>query len=220
MLDTLSNISKYTLVIMSLLCFIVGTKHKTKHKELSHLHFYALASFSQGLVYIISKFIFESGNNKAISLSILLFIIVEITSIFFFFYKTIIITASVKRYLLHIYWLFIIFYLLFFMKSDFSLSHVVSFYYIESVVVLTPCFIYLFQLFLKPPILDLLEEPSFWFNAGILIYFILTLPTFFMINFFVKDSVSLLIDVINYLGYILIFSFLIRAYLCKPKPTI
>ena len=205
---------------MSLICFIVGLKYKAKHKELSHLHFYALASLSQGLVYIISKFLFNSGDNKAISLSILLFIIAEISSIFFFFYKTIIITPNVKKYLLHIYWLFAVFFLLFFTKSDLSLPHVVSFYYVESVVILTPCFIYLFQLFLKPPILDLLEEPSFWFNSGILIYFILTLPTFFMINFFVKDSVSLLIDVVNYLGYILIFSFLIRAYLCKPKATI
>ena len=35
-------------------------------------------------------------------------------------------------------------------------------YYKESLIVLIPCFIYLFQLFLKPPILNLLEEPSFW----------------------------------------------------------
>ena len=220
MLETLASISKYILISIAITGFFVGIKYKDRHKELSHLHFYTLASATQSITYMIFTFLLPAKKAIPINLSIHVFIIIEVSCIFLFFYKTAILTKNVKKYLLFLYSVSMFSYIFSSINSNFLMKNVIGIYYIESLIILTPCFIYLFQLFLKPPILNLLEEPSFWFNSGILIYFILTFPLFFMIDYFVKSSISSLLDIVNYSGYSLIFSFLIRAYLCKPKTAI
>ena len=217
MLQLIAVISKYALICVATLSFCVGLKFRKRHRELSHLYIYALASASQSIIY---TFLFASKKAISINISIHIFLTIELSCIFFFFYKTDILTRIVKEYLLFMFLLCICFYVSFILKSNLLIRNVISIYYKESLIVLIPCFIYLFQLFLKPPILNLLEEPSFWFNAGLLIYFVLTFPIFFMISYFIKTSMSFLLDIVNYIGYILIFSFLIRAYLCRPKITI
>lgn len=217
MLQLIADISKYALICVALLSFCVGLKFRKRHRELSHLYIYALASACQSIIYI---FLSASKKTIPINISIHIFLIIELSCIFFFFYKTDILTKIVKIYLLFMFLLCIFFYVYFIFNSNLLNRNVINIYYKESLIVLIPCFIYLFQLFLKPPILNLLEEPSFWFNAGLLIYFVLTFPIFLMVNYFIKTSMSLLLGIVNYIGYILIFSFLIKAYLCKPKTTI
>jgi hypothetical protein len=52
-----------------------------------------------------------------------------------------------------------------------------------------------------------------------LIFFTLTLPFFFMLKYFSSNAMVAAVDMINYFGYLIVFLFLIRAYLCKPKIT-
>ena len=212
---------------MALISFGIGLKYRKRHRELSHLYIYPVSSAIQCIIYVLytlrsktSLPIILSIHKSIINVSIYTFITIEVSCIFFFFYKTHVINKKTRKDLLIIYFACICFYVSCLLRFDLLEKNVVNIYSIESVVILTPCFIYLFQLFLKPPILNLLEEPSFWFNSGIFIYFILTLPLFLMINYFAGTSISRLVDIVNYIGYILIFSFLIRAYLCKPKTAI
>ena len=208
--------------ILSFVAFIIGLKYKKKHQELSHLYLYALASFLQNTISIIffgNSFLRISFNSKIDYISIAVFIIVEFFSIYFFFLKTKIITDFTKKILPIFFIGFLCFYFTQLITNNF-IEKIETVYFYESCFILIPCFFYLFQLFIKPPTLNLLNEPSFWFNAGILIYLTLTLPVFFMIEHFNSKSLKGVINEINFIGYGIVFSFLIKAYLCKPKTMI
>lgn len=209
--------------ILSFITFIIGIRFQKKHKELSHLFIYSLASFLQTTISVIvfGKHIFGININlKAESISLHIFIVLELFCIYFFFLKTTIITGLGKKALPIFFIFFVYLYFLQWLKKDDFLKNIGNTYFLESLFILFPCFIYLFQLFVKPPTLNLLNEPSFWFSAGLLIYFTLTLPSFFMINYLTLKSMQPIINNMNFVGYCIVFSFLIRAYLCKSKTVI
>lgn len=215
--------SNSLMYILAFIAFIIGLKYRKRHKELSHLFIYSFASLLQNTisVIIIGKTIFTFNiTSKVESISIHIFIILEFFCIYFFFLKTSIITGLGKKMLPIFIMPFLYFYLSKWITKENFLKNISDTYFLDSCFILLPCFIYLFQLFAKPPTLNLLNEPSFWFNAGILIYLTLTLPVFFMIDFFRKKPMQPAINDINFIGYCIVFSFLIRAYLCKPKTTI
>jgi len=218
MLSLLKNISLGTLCIIAFICFCIGVKYRRKHRELNHLYIYPLFSFLQIIIYFLfTYFNFpKSTSNLSIRFSIHIFIIVETICIFFFFYKTDILTNGIKNKLFFAYFFYLSFYIFRLVTSNLFLAHI---FYIQSLIIIIPCFIYLYQLFLNPPILNLLEEPSFWFNSGLLIYFTLTLPLYFIVNYFNKNPMYQLIDFININGYIIIYIFLIKGYKCNPKIT-
>jgi hypothetical protein len=216
-LFTVTNLLMY---FLSAIAFFIGIKLRKKHKEISHLYIYSLSSFIQNTILIFfspGKLFRISISDYIDNISANIFIIIEFICIYLFFSKSKVITGAAQKSLNFI---FAIFFFYFSYKivsvKDFIYSFG-SIYFFESCLILVPCFIYIFQLFAKPPTLNLLNEPSFWFTSGILIYLTLTLPFFFIINYFTNYSIDLMINVINFLGYSLIFSFLIRAYLCKPN---
>ena len=206
--------------IMSFVTFIIGIKFKNRHVILSHLFIYPFASFLQitfsGLFDLLGFNI--SSKNSGISIHI--FIIIEIICIYIFFMKTNIITGLAKKILPFFLVGFFLLYLTLWIRNEDLIKKSGRIYFWESCFILLPCFIYLYQLFVKPPTLNLLNEPSFWFTAGILIYLTLSLPTFLMIDYFQNKSIYDLVNLLNFIGYCIIFSFLIKAYLCKPPKTI
>jgi len=207
---------------ISLCCFIIGLAQHKKHKELSHLYIYALASFIQntiGEILIKRKIFAFYFTAKFGILAMHVFLLIEFACIYYFFFKTEIISGTARKMLFLLLICFLCFYIREILAPNFF-RQVGDFYFLDSCFILIPCFVYLIQLFAKPPTLNLLNEPSFWFNSGILIFFTLTLPVFFMINYFRSDSMLAAIDMINFIGYSIIFLFLIRAYLCKPKIAI
>jgi len=149
-------------------------------------------------------------------ISIQVFILTEFVCIYFFFYKVSFFNNRIKKILLVSSILFLLFYITSF-TSLFYISHMSYLYNFESMIILLPCFIYLYQLFLNPPVLDLLQEPSFWFTSGVLIYFILTLPLFIIVDNLNDHYYTAMVNIINLIGYMIIFSFLIKAYRCRPN---
>jgi hypothetical protein len=90
-------------------------------------------------------------------------------------------------------------------------------YTVESLILLFPCFIYFYELFKKAPILDLKNEPSFWIVTGWSFFATCTLPYSLMENY-LRDSHSTLMTQLYsvfYIFYTLLFTLVIRAYLCK-----
>jgi hypothetical protein len=223
MFNTAYNICSTMLLIVSFLAFFVGLKYKKVHKELDHLFIYSISSFFQMVFYKFS-YLFNFPNKYAVfialNISIYIFLIIELFCLYFFFYKIRPYNKTVKKNLPYIFVFCILFYIALSIRSNFFLKYVEYIYYMQSLIILIPCFLYLYQLFIQPPILNLLNEASFWFFSGILIYFILTLPLFFMIHYFKNKGMWQIIGFVNMLGYCLIFLFLIRAYLCKPQITI
>jgi hypothetical protein len=217
------DIIKYCLLTLSFISFLIGLRFKNRHKELSHLFLYSISSFLQvliigtyGLKKLLRPSIFFIINDSSIHM----FIVLEFTCIYFFFLKTSILSLFTKKILVIGLFTGLCTYFILFITLESFVHDFDKIYFWESCLILLPCFIYIYQLFAKPPILDLLKEPSFWFNVGILIFFTLTLPVFFMIDYFENKHLRALVNGINYCGYLIIFSFLIKGYLCKPKVTI
>jgi len=220
--DNLYIILNLLMYTISLCCFIIGLAQHKKHKELSHLYIYALASFIQNTVgeMLIKRKIFGFYVTTKFGISAMhVFLLIEFVCIYYFFFKTKIISDLAKKMLVLLFACFLCFYIRETLTPNFF-KQVGNFYFLDSCFILIPCFVYLIQLFAKPPTLNLLNEPSFWFNSGILIFFTLTLPVFFMINYFRSEPMLAAIDIINFIGYSIIFLFLIRAYLCRPKTAI
>jgi len=205
---------------LSAFCFYVGVKNRKKHRELNHLFIYTIASLLQTVLIksidIISKA--HSMPNRAMysKISIPVFILTEFVCIYFFFYKVSFFNNRIKKVLLASSILFLAFYVTSF-RNVFYISHMSYLYNFESAIILLPCFVYLYQLFLNPPVLDLLQEPSFWFTSGVLIYFVLTLPLFIIVDNLNDHYYIAVVNMINSIGYMIIFSFLIKAYRCRPN---
>jgi hypothetical protein len=95
-------------------------------------------------------------------------------------------------------------------------------YTIEAVVLLIICLIYFFQLFRDLPFSNLRDEPVFWVSAGVLFFTAGTLPYSLLENYIVTNyfSFSFSLYSIFYVFYVLLFSMIIKAYLCKTKEAI
>jgi hypothetical protein len=94
-------------------------------------------------------------------------------------------------------------------------------YIIEDLFLLIPCVVYFVELFRSPPILKLLDEPSFWVVTGLFFFVVFTLPVTLLSGYLKKLSYELYVHfyAIVYLSYILLFLMICKAYLCKPTRT-
>ncbi len=92
-------------------------------------------------------------------------------------------------------------------------------YTTEGVILLLLCLSYFIELFKKPPILKLKNEPAFWVSTGLLFFLACTLPFSLLENYIREQHSNLLFWTypIFYIFYILLFLMIIRAYLCKQK---
>ena len=218
----IQGISNLCLLILTLFIFIVGITLRKRHKELSHLFIYPASSFIQEFYVSIVFFVVEKKYGYRIAsllegMSVHLFISIEFICIYYFFYKVSFLTNFSKQILkLSFISFFCIYFLFAVLSKDFIISYG-KIYLIQSCFILLPSFIYIYQLFNNPPILKLAAEPSFWFNAGILMFFILTLPFFSTIKYFGIPKFSHYKNSVYNIGYIIIFLFLLKSYLCKSK---
>jgi len=123
--------------------------------------------------------------------------------------------------------LFVLFFILTIIKEplifrDISYRTLNITYTIEAIILLIFCLLYYFELFKSPPVLVLLNEPSFWVSTGLFFFLSCTLPYSLLENYLVKNYFDLEIEfyALFYIFYSLLSVMLIRAYLCKPVKTI
>ena len=220
MFKLIGSIITISNLCLTTFCFYVGVKNGKKHRELSHLFIYTIASILQTVLIksldIISKVHPIPRLSTYCKISIQMFILTEFLCIYFFFYKVSFFNNRIKKILLASSILFFMFYVTSFSNLSY-VSNMSYLYNFESLIILLPCFVYLYQLFLNPPILNLLQEPSFWFTSGVLIYFVLTLPLFIIVDNLNDHYFTAVVNMINLIGYMIIFSFLIKAYRCRPN---
>ena len=95
-------------------------------------------------------------------------------------------------------------------------------YTIESLILLLPCFFYFYELFKKPPILNLRQEPSFWIASGLSFFVTCTLPYSLLENYLRQNYLYLMTALYSvfYIFYILLFLMIIKAYTCRQKEAI
>lgn len=154
-----------------------------------------------------------------------MFILVELFIFSHFFYLSIT-NKAIKKIILGLSILFIPYFLFelcndkFFPRSisEWSQSRV---YTVESLILLIPCFVYFYELFNKPPVLNLKNEPSFWIVVGWSFFATCTLPYSLLENYLRKSYSNLMTQFYSvfYIFYTLLLITIIRAYLCKKIYT-
>ena len=124
-----------------------------------------------------------------------------------------------KNYFKILFWFFIVA-LIIFIITDIVYRYVISFG-IANTGLFIFCIYYYYQLFRKPPILNLLKEPSFWIITGILFGMSTTIPIFLMGGYLYHNlprNIFYSIATIAPFGYGIMHLFFIKAFLCSVHP--
>lgn len=90
---------------------------------------------------------------------------------------------------------------------------------IQAISLLIPSIFYYLEIFESKPILNLLHDSSFWVVTGLSFFMISTLPFSLLLNSFRKSNPGVFFKLFTlfYFFYIILFSMIIRAYLCKQE---
>lgn len=187
------------------------------------------------LGYVILKFIFFVSPflprnlilfNKWVTVEELadyIFTLIEFL-LFYFYFKKILKSSFYKKILTTVCYVFlligcsILFYdMILFGKVQ--ISSVGFLFNIQAVSLLVPCIFYYIEIFRSEPTLDLLQDSSFWVATGLGFFMISTLPVSLLLNNLYKSNVRVYYNLFTvfYVFYIILFSMITRAYLCKPK---
>lgn len=221
-LEKIISDSFYTqplMLLSALMASIIGIVRRKRIKEFRLLIAYPIASFIQGLVAFF--YWVNSTENEQFEVDVIsenIFILIE-SLIIYFFFKKIIVLKRIRIYIHVVFSIYILYLLSLWVFTNAFFFSPYKMYLIESVVTLSFCFLYLFQLFSLPPSVNLLESPAFWMTIGCLFYFSCTIPLFF------ADSVLNIVPVyhslysINFLAYTVLFLFISKAFLCDPAQT-
>lgn len=219
------------LVGVLLTALFVSVKNRKKHFTLRlfpfyfscliivFLSLYANIYSKEVIMYSLTKFNFHHYIDYFSTLIELL--------VFVHFFTLIIESPKFRKVLITITILFVLYYFveLYFDKrfsrsiSETTQSRV---YTIESLILLIPCFVYFYELFKKPPTLNLRQEPAFWIVSGLSFFVTCTLPYSLLENYLRKNYLYLMTTLYSvfYIFYILLLLMIIKAYTCNPKRSI
>lgn len=206
----------------SLFVFVTALRKRPNLPYMRYFHVYALASALQTtiFVFLLHKTILGFNiDNYFLKITIVCFLVVEIIVVYHFFYHNPVLSKITKLILpFALLSFFILLWQIVYpnIRRKVLISDT---YFAEALFILFPCFSYFFQLLKIPPTLSLTNEPSFWVTAGLMIYFLLSLPMFFIPKYFETPNLYEISSTSTYIGYTIIFLFLSRAYLCNPKTT-
>lgn len=199
---------------------LIGIKFGLHNRDICHLPIYSFSSFFQVFFFVFFQDREILGiwfSQQFTHWSVAGFLIIEITCIYYFFFKTEIISIKTKKILAPALTTFFLLFVYSLYNTEITYLTISNTFFLESIFILYPCFSYIYQLFKVAPTLNLLAEPAFWFTSGLIIFFVLSLPAFFMSKFFTTYQQQNVFILTNYIGYIIVFTFLSIAFVCKPK---
>ena len=216
------------LVGVLILTLIISLKNRKRHNTLRFFPIYTvclLTVFISGYIVIYSPKLYSYSVTTFNFINYIdyLFILIEL-SIFLHFFLSIVENRIIRRILIFLTVMFIPYYFIesyhdkYFPRSisETTQSRV---YTIESLILLLPCFAYFYELFKKPPVLNLKKEPAFWIVTGWSFFATCTLPYSLLENYLRKSHSSLMTELYSvfYIFYILLFIMIIKAYSCKKE---
>ena len=199
---------------------------KKKHPLLRLFPFYFIAYIILILILYISLIsYFDSSSSHKMSKIVMgsdyIFTLIEFLIFMHFFYN-IINGTSKKRLIVLLITLFSLAYI-FYLANDLIHYKIIKsdtvtvVYTLESAVLLIPSVFYYFQIFTKPPTINLIRESSFWVVTGIFFSMICSLPYCIVENYLKKFNSELYAQLfaILYILYCLLFLMIIKAYFCE-----
>lgn len=206
---------------LCLLPFIVkNIIGKNKPAYLKLIPFYILLIIIQALLAEFETFIIAGpgGKKDPTNVSFLVFIVLEFC-IFAILLSKFIKALYIKKFLIFSCPIYIVISIIVWIVNS-SLSKIFSITTtIESIVLIPLCLFYFYELFLQPPFLSLVKEPSFWITTGILFLLICISPFYFNYKYFLKYPDMQVIDILSYDILVLLFAkaCFIESKLKNPK---
>lgn len=216
------------LVGVLIMALIISVRNRKKHTILRFFPLYTTCLLSVFIsvyiaIYSTKIYSYSVTTFNFINYIDYLFILIEL-GILIHFFLSIVDSRVIKKILVFITLIFIPYYFIelccdkYFPRSisETTQSRV---YTIESLILLFPCFVYFYELFKKPPTLNLKTEPSFWIVTGWSFFATCTLPYSLLENYLRKSHSNLMTELYSvfYIFYILLFIMIIKAYSCKKE---
>ena len=207
------------MILSAVLAIILGIIHRKKFQMSWLLILYPGASLLQSFIAYYS---FTTDSLIEIdTISANLFILIEFLILYNFF-NSVIIINSLKKYIRLIFPILLVYISIMWIFTNTFREHPIRLFLLESLCILSFCFIYLFQLFKLPPKVNLLNDAAFWITIGCLFYFSCTIPLFLIdsvLSSFPRYHNYYSFYSINYLAYSILFLFISKAFLCNPDKT-
>jgi hypothetical protein len=144
-------------------------------------------------------------------------------AVFFFFIKKIIGSDKIRKALSPLWPMFSSYALIYFLyyiiiHGQIDQHFLQNIFTVQATLLIISCLFYFFDLFKRPPVLDLLILPSFWVVTGLAFFMICTLPFTIFGNYLVKVNNELYVQLFGIfeIFYCLLFIMIIKAFLCIP----
>lgn len=201
------------LILLEVIALVVAIRNYHRHRRLRVFTYYILFS----LVQLWFDFIYTNGGKTPLLAAIYVcisnaFMLFEFGVCIFFIVTQI--NSKGRRRTIYIDALLYIGFLAFILFRHYQWFFQASFFYFESLFLLLPCLLYIYDLFVSVPSRPLKDEPSFWIITGFLFLNACTIPLYILggsrAHYFPQ------IMTVNFILYILLFLLLIRAYRCPP----
>lgn len=213
----------YTILlsIFSAAVFLVfGAIHYKKLAELKSLVFYSFLSFFQQVFAIYTVGSLKNGETgvKSLNTSINIFMLLEFAIFCNILFKSIS-SATVKRFLLisTVFFLSLTVYNWVFLSGLYKNPYELT--VLEGLLIILPCLAYYYDLFKKPRLLPLIQEPLFWVATGMLIFFGSIIPLFLLGDYIMHHFNNIYNGVysINFISYSLLFTCFLQAARCRAR---
>jgi uncharacterized membrane protein HdeD (DUF308 family) len=215
-MDIAITITYWILFLSIIASFVVSLNYREK-KDLIPIQLYIIVSFVvNGILNIIEIFSIRKQNGEFESALVNIYSLLEISIFYYYLFK------KIKRQNFHISMiiLLIAYYsicvILWTTKVKGIFSFTPNLFGFEGILIIIPCFFYLYEILKSDFIIDLKSNANFIIICGILFYFGITIPSYFSwynLYFISPKSVKIII-ITNYIFYTFLFISFIKAYLC------
>lgn len=207
-------------ILLSVVFIILAFANFKKIAHLKLLIIYAFLSLAQclfGIYENVFKY-YSAKLESEIETSISVFMLAE----YVIFTSFIISSTKTKtsKFLLKIVLFLFSFAMSYYWLISDSLARSPSYLTIaESFIIILGCLIYFYEMFNSPPTKNIFNHPPFWIISGILVLFSFLIPLSLQLDSTYKYEYPtyFIICSINYIGYIILYAFLLIGLRCQIK---
>lgn len=214
-------LSLFFVTLVAIIKSISLFRNSTEKKYFKLILFFFVITFLQMLIGAADIFFIDpvdkvKGKNSVSNISVFIYAFIEY-QIYVYLLIIFIKSSKIKGYLKNFRVLmFLLAFILWF--SSLSYIQVMSYYTLaEALTIFPACLFFFYEILSGPPILQLNKEPSFWIVTGIIFLFVCLVPTYIGIAI-LNDFHS--IDIMDYIGYILITILFLKGITCKTAQVV
>jgi hypothetical protein len=215
-MDIAITITYWILFLSIIASFVVSLVHREK-KDLIPIQLYIIVSLLvNGILNIFEVFSIYRNNGEFESVIVNIYSILEITILYYYLY----IRIKKPKFLITMKIFLIVYFsictILWTIKVKGVYSFTPNLYGFEGILIIVPCFFYMYEILKSDFLLDLKTNANFIVTCGILFYFGITIPSYFSWYnlYYISPGFIKIIILTNYIFYTILFISFMKAYLC------